>query len=99
LPKLIVRETLLKATALSSERLSDEQESGEEDTARNFEDAGNVICVESVVKVFSEKCSAVQGTRGVLMPGKNFSRKGAKTQSAAALPEVFLCVFASLREK
>jgi hypothetical protein len=28
-----------------------------------------------------------------------FSRKGAKTQSAAALPRALLCAFAPLREK
>jgi hypothetical protein len=33
------------------------------------------------------------------MPDKIFSRKGAKTQSAAAFLEVFLYAFAPLREK
>jgi hypothetical protein len=30
---------------------------------------------------------------------RSFSRKGAKTQSAAAFPKDFLCAFAPLREK
>jgi hypothetical protein len=36
---------------------------------------------------------------GITAGWKDFSRKGAKTQSAAAFPKDFLCAFASLREK
>jgi hypothetical protein len=38
-------------------------------------------------------------SKGPIAKEEVFSRKGAKTQSAAALPMAFLCAFAPLREK